>query len=259
MGSDAAHVVWEVVWFNSLPTASGCGHGSALFARIHRLAQDEGVLAVLVDSTTQALSYWITRPNLHIASVLLRRDQCSILQTSANLMNDYAAEAVNVVRHKAIIGELVLKPGSVFSVGCVPPDQLACLYDDIQLEDGTYDRSRNKSGKFRGLPYRYGIMDTTHVIYPTSPRLVADLEVADLLVHHTKKELSHLRPLAAAAQDRKAEHATHMIYERRETFGYPSKDIIISALVKSGWHGGKATGLLEKFFNSGKEWAYWES
>jgi hypothetical protein len=65
-------VVYEIVWFAASNTERSRGLGGLLFANIHYMASCVGVFALVVESTNRAITWWLSRPGVHICSTILR-------------------------------------------------------------------------------------------------------------------------------------------------------------------------------------------
>lgn len=61
--------VWEVIWFASNKEKRSNKFGSRLFEHIHSNAKLASVDSIVVSSTSKALSWWLTRPELPIFRV----------------------------------------------------------------------------------------------------------------------------------------------------------------------------------------------
>lgn len=192
--------VWEVVWVDTVADAKGKGCGTFLLDGLRAAAARQGVVALLVESSNRALTYWLTRP-YPVARTLLRDDRRADLRKLK--MSCVAAEEA---RNSVIVRELLVEPATsappstklkkrfkgkkharggarvsrpVFEAVSVPPPELECLYTDRISRD---KRGRvTASTVFRGLPYRYGVNEATHVIFPTTPTFIELLRRKGLL------------------------------------------------------------------------------
>jgi len=174
---------------------------------------EDGVTALVVESSSDALTYWTTRP-FPIVKTLLRTGPHG---QSMNCQ-EMCTRASNGARRKAIAEELLLppqhaepdaevkskkskkkkkkgrsEPASIFTVESIPPIELECLYGDRIFRD-TKGRP-TASASFRGSPYRYDITGSTHVIYPTGKAFVSLVQSAHLVVAHSKVTLAWLKTL----------------------------------------------------------------
>ena len=182
--------VWEVVWVNSSSTSKGVGFGTALFEHLHALAVDSGVTAMLVESSTRSLSFWLSRQH-DIVNTVMRRYTPQQVKEGRSLMscgNIVAIESRE--RHCRMIWELVMRRGAHFSVRNAPPDGLARLYDEEILSEGLPDTlghaTPNVGRVFCGAPYRYDITSSIHVVFPTDAAFISTLTELDLIAHSVR-------------------------------------------------------------------------
>mmetsp|Transcript_5900 Transcript_5900/g.10538 ORF Transcript_5900/g.10538 Transcript_5900/m.10538 type:complete len:257 (-) Transcript_5900:29-799(-) len=129
--------VMEILWFAS--ETAGRGWGSKLFNGLLRISERLGVDAVLSTSTNSAMPFWLSRPNVRIASSVLRarsRGQVDIRE------------------------KFCFKAWPCSSA-------MGKLYSEQPLRN----RKGKVIGNFQGRPYYYSIETSNHVWFLLNPKL----------------------------------------------------------------------------------------
>jgi hypothetical protein len=128
--------VLEIVWFAA--RQRGQGHGGRLFDYLLLAARSKGVDAILSSSTNKAMMFWLSRPGVRIAEVVIRagRMEKPTLPAPFRLLDQpsgYVMERLylNVMRNRK--GKIV--------------------------------------GSFEGRPYHYGAVTSNHVWYVVNSKL----------------------------------------------------------------------------------------
>jgi hypothetical protein len=204
--------VWDVIWVNSIESAKGSGAGTILIDQLHELAKEDNVTAIVVESSSKALTYWTTRgfPTLRC---LLRRgphgqpidgqemckraseDACRSAIADALLLPQSNSDVQQASPSKKKKGKKKgpAGPEALFTVLPIPPIEVEVLYNERVFRDA---RGRpSTSASFSGNGYRYDITGSTHVIFPIDATFTAKCKGSGLVVTHNKDALAHFREL----------------------------------------------------------------
>lgn len=131
--------VAEIVWFGALE--KGQGWGSRLFRGVMFAAQGVGCDAVLSSSTNSALRFWLTRPGVRIADVVLRNASRSSIDAPEEFGFKVAASPTSSTMER--------------------------LYTERILRN----RKGRAVGDFEGKPYHYCVSTSNHVWFLINPNL----------------------------------------------------------------------------------------
>jgi hypothetical protein len=128
--------VLEIVWFAA--HQRGQGHGGRLFDYLLLAARSNCVDAILSSSTNKAMPFWLSRPGVRIA-------------------------------------EVVIRAGRMEKPAIPPPFCLLSQPRGYVMERFYLNVLRNRKGKvigsFEGRPYYYGAVTSNHVWYVLNPKL----------------------------------------------------------------------------------------
>lgn len=94
--------VWELIWLATKAGCKGRGYGSSLFCQLHNIAVKDEVTAIIVESSNKAITFWLTRPHVPIATWVLR----SVTGRPDLLATRLSSDALEEQRNNVIMREL---------------------------------------------------------------------------------------------------------------------------------------------------------
>jgi len=170
--------VWEIIWFATNTTIRSKKYGTKLFQHIYSKARSELVEAIVVTSTSKALSFWLTRPDVYIfrhvygnfAPSSTGKGKFALRKLFQPQTDDRRAEK-DVVELGEALFQYESWPKSM------PHESL--FYTDKIWHDRKGRIS--KSTVFEGRPYRYTLSCCSHVWFPIAKTLRKKLQSRHLL------------------------------------------------------------------------------
>ena len=173
--------VWEIIWFATDNTIRSKKYGTRLFQKIHSKAKSERVSAIVVSSTTKALSFWLTRKNVSIFRYVYGNFSVDSNGKGKWALRKLFKPQIDEKRAEKDVVELGKSGESLFRYESWPNCR---PHPSLYYRDKIWRNRKgriSKSTVFEGRPYRYTLSSSSHVWFPISKALRKRLRSHHLL------------------------------------------------------------------------------